>query len=41
MCISAIVSSEENMSLESMMMLVVSVLMAVYLGYALLRPENF
>ena len=29
------------MSLESMIMLVVSVLMTVYLVYALLRPEKF
>jgi K+-transporting ATPase KdpF subunit len=29
------------MSLESMIMLAVSVLTAVYLVYALLRPENF
>jgi K+-transporting ATPase KdpF subunit len=29
------------MSLESMIMLAVSVLMTVYLVYALLRPEKF
>jgi K+-transporting ATPase KdpF subunit len=29
------------MSLESMIMLAVSVLMGVYLMYALLRPEKF
>lgn len=29
------------MSLESIVMLVVSVLTSVYLVYALLRPENF
>jgi K+-transporting ATPase KdpF subunit len=29
------------MSLESLIMLVVSVLMGVYLMYALLRPEKF
>ena len=29
------------MSLESLVMLVVSILMGVYLMYALLRPEKF
>ena len=29
------------MSLESLVMLVVSVLLLVYLGYAMLRPERF
>jgi K+-transporting ATPase KdpF subunit len=29
------------MSLESLIMLVVSILMGVYLMYALLRPEKF
>jgi len=29
------------MSLESLVMLVVSVLLLVYLGYAMLRPEKF
>lgn len=33
--------SEENMSLESIIMLVVSALTIVYLFYALLRPEKF
>jgi K+-transporting ATPase KdpF subunit len=29
------------MNLESMIMLAVSVLLLVYLGYAMLRPERF
>jgi K+-transporting ATPase KdpF subunit len=33
--------SEAAMSLESIIMLVISVLMIVYLLYALLRPEKF
>jgi len=42
MCTSAIVSSEDNdMSLESIIMLAVSVLTTIYLVYALLRPEKF
>jgi K+-transporting ATPase KdpF subunit len=33
--------NEAMMSLESIVMLVISVLMIVYLLYALLRPEKF
>jgi K+-transporting ATPase KdpF subunit len=33
--------SEAAMTVESMIMLVISVLMIVYLLYALLRPEKF
>jgi K+-transporting ATPase KdpF subunit len=32
---------EENMSLEAIIMLVISALTTVYLFYALLRPEKF
>jgi len=42
MCASAIgCDKESKMSSEAMIMLAISVLTAVYLVYALLRPEKF
>jgi K+-transporting ATPase KdpF subunit len=41
MCTSVIGLSEDKMNLESLLMLIVSVLLLVYLTYAMLRPEKF
>ena len=43
MCVSAIGCDKESwkMSSEAMIMLAISVLTAMYLVYALLRPEKF